>query len=86
MTITRPYFSFLIQVLSQFMDKPRQLHLDVIQRVLRYLKGSLGQGLYFVAHSNLHLKEYADSNWAGCSNTRKSVTGYCVFLGDALIS
>ncbi|GJS68950.1 putative reverse transcriptase domain-containing protein [Tanacetum coccineum] len=32
------------------------------------------------------LVAYADSNWARCPATRKSVSGYCVFLGDSLVT
>jgi hypothetical protein len=44
LTITRPDMVFSVQVLSQFMDKPCQPHLDAAHRVLRYIKASLGQG------------------------------------------
>ncbi|GJZ03268.1 ribonuclease H-like domain-containing protein, partial [Tanacetum coccineum] len=29
---------------------------------------------------------YTDADWVGCPSTRKSTSGYCVFLGDNLLS
>ncbi|GJZ44351.1 hypothetical protein Tco_0591606, partial [Tanacetum coccineum] len=36
--------------------------------------------------SGMFLKAYSDADWAKCVVTRKSVTGYCVFINDNLIS
>jgi hypothetical protein len=47
LTITRLDIAYSMQILSQFMDKPRQPHLDAATRVLRYVKNSLAQGLCF---------------------------------------
>lgn len=53
LTITRPDISYSVQILSQFMDSPRQPHLDVENCVLRYLKSSPTQGLFYSANSSI---------------------------------
>ena len=58
--VTRPDLAFSIQILSQFMDKPRQPHLEASHRVLRYMKNSPAQGLIFSAKSDFHLKAFSD--------------------------
>ena len=43
-------------------------------------------GCFFPTDISLQLVAYSDVDWAGCPNTRRSTTGWCMFLGDALIS
>ncbi|GJS66759.1 ribonuclease H-like domain-containing protein [Tanacetum coccineum] len=48
--------------------------------------GTLEFGLQLYASSGSSLVAYSDIDWAGCPGTRKSTSGYCVFMGDNLLS
>lgn len=86
LTNTRPDISFTVQTLSQFMHAPRKSYLKVAIRVLRYLKLFLGKGVLISKSDELLLTAWADSDWAKCVNSRRSITGYCLSLGSSLIS
>lgn len=86
LTITRPDLCYSVHILSQFMQQPRHGHWTAALRVLRYLKSAPGQGIFLPATSDLQLHAYCDSDWAGCPLTRRSLTGYFIFLGSSPIS
>ncbi|KAM1078563.1 hypothetical protein ACFX15_025113 [Malus domestica] len=86
LTITRPDITYSVHLLSRFMQSPQKSHYEAALRILKYLKGTPGQGMMFPSQNSLKLKAYCDSDWAGCPTTRRSTTGYCVFLGNSLIS
>ncbi|XP_047963810.1 uncharacterized mitochondrial protein AtMg00810-like [Salvia hispanica] len=84
--ITRPDITFAVHKLSQYVSKPCIEHWEASERVLRYLKSTPGHGLFYSSETSPTLSIFADADWAACPDTRKSMTGYCLFLGSSLIS
>jgi len=68
------------------MHDPQEPHLAALKRVLRYVRGTLDLGLLLHPCAQSDLVVYSDADWAGCPDTRRSTSGYAVFLGDNLIS
>nr|KYP70921.1 Retrovirus-related Pol polyprotein from transposon TNT 1-94 [Cajanus cajan] len=86
LTNTHPDITHAVQHLSQFASKPTTYHQHAAFRILRYLKQAPGRGIFLSANSSLQLKSFSDSDWAGCMDTRRSITGFAVYLGHSLIS
>ncbi|KNA13496.1 hypothetical protein SOVF_116290 [Spinacia oleracea] len=86
LTITRPDISFTVQFLSQFMQQPTSVHMQAAIRLLRYISGNVSQGVLLASSSGATLTAYCDSDWASCPISRRSTTGYCIFLGHLPVS
>lgn len=86
LNITRPDISFSVQKLSQFMSAPRVPHYQAACHLVKYLKQNPGQGIFLSAQSSLKLRAFCDADWGKCLDTRRSITGFCIFLGDSLVS
>ncbi|GJV46049.1 ribonuclease H-like domain-containing protein [Tanacetum coccineum] len=69
-----------------YMHDPRDPHFIALKRILRYVRGTIDHGLQLYVSSTSQLTAYTDADWAGCPVTRRSTSGYCVFLGDNLLS
>ena len=83
---TRPDITYSVQQLSQFMQEPREVHMRHALYVLKYLKQNPSMGLFFPSQSDLKLTAYSDADWGTCSITRKSLTGFCIYMGSCPIS
>ncbi|XP_066374879.1 uncharacterized mitochondrial protein AtMg00810-like [Miscanthus floridulus] len=86
LTLTRPDLAYAVQQVCLFMHDPREPHLALIKRILHYVKGSLSAGLHLGSGAVDQLTAYSDADWAGCPDTRRSTSGFCVYLGDNLVS
>lgn len=85
-TITRPDIAFTVNKVSQFSHQPLDTHYKAVKRILRYLKGTLQHGLVLKRSPNLSLTGFSDADWGGDPDDRRSITGYCVFLGANAIT
>ena len=81
LTLTRPNISYSVHKLSQFMSAPKMPHLQAAYKILKYLKKTLGQGLFLSADSKLQLTCYYDVDWAACVDTRRSISGFLYIFG-----
>lgn len=85
-TLTRPDIAYAVQQVCLHMHDPREPHFSLIKRILRYLNGTLDHGLPLHRTSTHSLTAYSDADWAGCPDTRRSTSGFCMYLGDNLVS
>nr|KYP49734.1 Retrovirus-related Pol polyprotein from transposon TNT 1-94 [Cajanus cajan] len=86
LTISRLDICYAVHKLSQFVSNPHSDHMNAVNVLLRYLKNTAGQGILFKANSDTRLHAYVDVDWGSCIDSRRSTTGFCIFLGNSLIS
>ncbi|XP_026429730.1 uncharacterized protein LOC113326169 [Papaver somniferum] len=86
LTLTRTYITFDINYVSQFLHAPTSENLLLVKIILRYLKSSLGSCITINAGDLTTISGYPDSDLAGCPDSRRSTSGYCVYVGSTLVS
>ncbi|GJU50929.1 putative ribonuclease H-like domain-containing protein [Tanacetum coccineum] len=85
LTSSRPGIMFSVCACLRFQVQPKVSHLNAVKRIFRYLKGQPKLGLWYPKDSPLTLEAFSNSDYAGASLDRKSITGGCQFLGSRLI-
>ncbi|KAM2114477.1 hypothetical protein ACFX1Q_023013 [Malus domestica] len=81
LTFTRPDIAFSVHQVCQFMQEPMFSHFTVVNRILRYLKGTMKVGMSY-SKVDLNLIAYSDADWTGDPNDRRFTIGFVVFLGS----
>lgn len=82
---TRPDISYAVSYLGQFNSCYRRSHWTAAKRVLRYLKGTADLGIVYSPVKDC-IKGYADADWAGCVDDRRSYTGFTFTFSEGPIS
>ncbi|GKB14470.1 retrovirus-related pol polyprotein from transposon TNT 1-94, partial [Tanacetum coccineum] len=86
LTSSRPDIMFVVCACARFQVTSKVSHLHAMKRIFRYLKGQPKLVLWYPKDSPFNLEDYSDSDYAGASLDKKSITGCCQFLGSRLIS
>ncbi|PNX73907.1 retrotransposon-related protein [Trifolium pratense] len=81
---TRPDLAYSVCLVARYMERPTNMHLTTVKRILRYLKGTLTNGIMYKCDTEkgFELVGWSDSDYAGDLNDRKSTTGFVFMLGS----
>ncbi len=82
---TRPDISFAVSKLSRFTTNPGDDHWRALERVMRYLKGTMELELHYTGYPVV-LEGYSDSNWICDVDEIKATSGYVFTLGGGVVS
>jgi hypothetical protein len=82
---TRLDISFAVSKLSRYMFNPGDDHWHALERVLRYLKGTMSYGIHYSGHPAV-LEGYSDANWISDIDQIYATSGYVFTLGGGTVS
>ena len=83
---TRPDIAHAVGAVSKFCSNPSKVHLNAAKRILRYLKGTLESTLMYSKSECASPTGYADANWAGDLDTRRSTSGNLFRMSGGAVS
>jgi hypothetical protein len=86
LTATRPDMMFVTCLISRYMAKPMEIHLQAAKRALRYLKGTVNYGIHYKKGGDGELLAFTDSDYVGDMEDRKSTFGYVFLMSSSAIS
>ena len=86
LTASRPDIMFSVCICARFQSCPKESHLGLVKRIIRYVKGSLDLGLWYPNNTQFDLVGYCDVDFAGSLTDRKSTSVTCQLLGMSLVS
>ena len=85
MVCTRPDIAYAMGSVSRFMTNPEKQHQEAVKWIIRYLRGTIDQCLCF-RKGELRLQGFADGDFTGEVDHRRSTTGYVFTLGTIAVS
>ncbi|XP_074356315.1 secreted RxLR effector protein 161-like [Apium graveolens] len=86
LTATRLGITYGVSLISRFIEQPKKIHWEAEKRILRYVRGTLGDGLYYQKTNDYKVLGYCDSDWAGSVDDSKSTSRNVFFVGCCAIT
>ncbi|KAK2418108.1 hypothetical protein QL285_040337 [Trifolium repens] len=86
LTASRSDIMFSVCMCAGYQACPKESHLKLVKRIMRYLNETSTYGLWFPKGSTCSLVGYSNSDFAGCNSDRKSTSGTCHLFGNCLVS
>ncbi|KAM0055964.1 putative RNA-directed DNA polymerase [Helianthus debilis subsp. tardiflorus] len=85
MISTRPDIAYAVGKLSRFTSNPSAQHWQAVNRLLKYLKGTMHFGLCYSGFPSV-IEGYSDASWINNKEDHSSTTGWVFLLGGGAIS
>lgn len=83
---TRPDIAFSVIAASQFVEHPCKAHWNAVKRIIKYIKGTINHGLIYTKGNNWwKITAFSDADFAADTQTRRSMSGYILKLGNSPI-
>jgi hypothetical protein len=83
---SRPNIILSVCICAKFQDTPKDCHLRVVKRIMRYLVLTPKLDLWYPKGACFELLGYSDADYARCKVDKKSTSRTCQFLGRSLVS
>ncbi|GJV55170.1 retrovirus-related pol polyprotein from transposon TNT 1-94 [Tanacetum coccineum] len=86
LTSSRPDIVQEVCYCTHYQVRPTERHLKEVDRIFRYVKGTINMGLWYPKDSVFELSAFSNANHAGCLDTRKRTSGGIQFIGEKIVS
>ena len=71
LTASKLDIMYSVCLFVRFQSYPKESHLSIVKRILKYLKGTMDINLWYPKSDNFELIGFSDANFFGCRVERK---------------
>lgn len=91
LTASIPDLMFSVCLASRYMERPTEVHMGAVKRIMRYVRGTINYGIMYGKQKltdqvQRKLIGFTDSDYAGDNDDRKSTSRYVFMLNSATVS